>query len=604
MNYGISNSSIKIINPLCALVLTLENIPTPVNSENWKVKKIGVIGPGIVGMPMAAVLAQARIRIGSDEPARVVVVQRDSVNSGWKVDAINSGRSVIGGIEPDLNDIVKDSVSAGLLSATSDFSQLSDADVVLVSVQTDKKDFEPDYGPLFGALDKLGEALRNKPEGKVPLLIFESTFAPTTMDTIIREHFMKYGLEDGKDILLGNSPNRVMSGRLVERIQASDKLAGGLHPETPKLISKLYSHIVLKGTVYQTNSLTAEIVKTLENAYRDVRIAFSTEIVRYCDKNNIDFYAVRDKVNSLLLQSDKATADPNVVPSGGILIPTLGVGGHCLPKDGILLWWRNIERGIDTSNSLILNSRIINDESPSHTFKQAESFFGSLKDKKIALLGVAYRFNSEDTRNSPTLVLANYLRENGISYKMHDPYVKEDDQNLLSTKQDSHFTRDLNEALQDTDYVFMCTAHKSYIVEINKLLTYTNLKGVMDSCNIYNAGMFKSSGILYNGIGRRTGKPEPKFINFVYESFRAMEKGLGLELLRLIEFINENFAHDDFNKVDFYEVRRLAKTCCTGCEIADPGKVEVVPEYKGFLSRLVECAFISSAGFRTQYKND
>jgi UDP-N-acetyl-D-mannosaminuronic acid dehydrogenase len=580
------------------------NKPSPVNSENWKIKKIAVIGPGIVGMPMAAMLAHARIRIGSDEPARVVVVQRESVNSGWKVDAINNGRSVIGGIEPDLNDIVKDSVSAGLLSATSDFSQLSDADVVLVSVQTDKKDFEPDYGPLFGALDKLGEALRNKPEGKVPLLIFESTFAPTTMDTIIREYFMKYGLEEGKDILLGNSPNRVMPGRLVERIQTSDKLAGGLNPETPRLISKLYSNIVLKGTVYQTNSLTAEIVKTLENAYRDVRIAFSTEIVRYCDNQNINFYTVRDRVNFLLSQSDNATNDPNAVPSGGILIPTLGVGGHCLPKDGILLWWRNIESGTNTSNSLILNSRIINAESPSHAFHQAESFFGSLKDKKIALMGVAYRFNSEDSRNSPTLVLANYLRYNGISYEMHDPYVKKDDQNLLKFKQEPYFSGNFNEVLKNADYVFMCTAHKYYVDEINKLLIYNKVKGVMDACNIYNADMFKSSGILYNGIGRGTGKPEPEFINFVYESFRAMEKGLGLELLRLIEFFNENFVHDDFNKVDFYEVQRLAKTCCTGCEIANPGKVEVVPEYKGFFSRLVEYAFISSAGFRTQYKND
>ena len=580
------------------------NNPLPVNSENWKVKKIGVIGPGIVGMPMAAMLSSARIKIGTSEPAKVIVIQRDSVISGWKIDSINHGKSVIGGIEPVLNEITFQAVREGLLSASHDYSVLSDADVILVSVQTDKKGFEPDYHPLFCALEKLGEALKNKPTDKVPLIIFESTLAPTTMNTLFREHFKKYGLIEGKDILLGNSPNRVMPGRLVERIRDSDKLAGGLDPETPKLISRLYKHIVTRGTVIQTNSLTAEIVKTLENAYRDVRIAFSTEIVRYCDKNNIDFYAVRDKVNSLLSQSDKATADPNVVPSGGILIPTLGVGGHCLPKDGILLWWRNIERGIDTSNSLILNSRIINDDSPSHTFHLAESFFGSLKDKKIALLGVAYRFNSEDTRNSPTIALANYLRDHRISYIMHDLYVKKDDQNLLRFKQDNHFTRDLNEALQDTDYVFMCTAHKSYIVEINKLLTYTKIKGVMDACNIYDADMFKSSGILYNGIGRGTGKPEPEFINFVYESFRAMEKGLGLELLRLIEFYNENYAHDDFNKVDFYEVRSLAKTCCTGCEIANPGKVEVVPEYKGFFSRLVECAFISSAGFRDQDKND
>ena len=91
--------------------------------------------------------------------------------------------------------------------------------------------------------------------------------------------------------------------------------------------------------------MTAEIVKTLENAYRDVRIAFSAEVVRYCDEHNIDFYQVREKVNEMLFQTDLAKDKPNEVPSGGILIPTLGVGGHCLPKDGILLWWRKLESG-------------------------------------------------------------------------------------------------------------------------------------------------------------------------------------------------------------------------------------------------------------------
>ena len=230
-----------------------------------------------------------------------------------------------------------------------------------------------------------------------------------------------------------------MPGRLVERVRSSDKLAGGLQPQTPELIARLYDHIVTEGKVFQTNSLTAEIVKTLENAYRDVRIAFSTEIVRYCDMHHIDFYIVRDKINDLIVQSDRATGNPNVVPSGGILIPMLGVGGHCLPKDGILLWWRNIERGTDNKSSLILNSRIINDESPIYTFRQAERFFGGMKGKKVGLLGVAYRFNSEDTRNSPTLVLANYMRDNGIAFIMHDPYVKNDDQNILRFKPGNTF---------------------------------------------------------------------------------------------------------------------------------------------------------------------
>src|SRR6185503_21367254 len=124
-------------------------------------------------------LANAKIKIGSDEPAKVVVIQRNSKNSGWKVAAINSGKSVIGGIEPELDEITHEAVKAGILSASSDFSVLSDADVILVSIQTDKNEsgFEPDYGPMFGGLEKLAEALQKKPAGKIPLVVFESTLA-------------------------------------------------------------------------------------------------------------------------------------------------------------------------------------------------------------------------------------------------------------------------------------------------------------------------------------------------------------------------------------------------------------------------------------------
>lgn len=553
----------------------------------WKIEKIGVIGPGIVGMPMAAILSNARIKIGAINPARVFVVQRNSKNSGWKVAAINEGRSVIGGIEPGLDEITAAAVGDGLLSASHDFSVLSDADVILVSVQTDKKGLEPEYDPLFGALESLGEALKNKPAGKIPLVIFESTLAPTTMDTVIRKHFLKYGLKEGKDILLGNSPNRVMPGRLVERIAKSDKLAGGLSPGTPELIARLYRNIVKEGKIYKTNSLTAEIVKTLENAYRDVRIAFSSEIARYCDENDINFYMVRDNVNSRLAQKDSASSEPNAVPSGGLLIPMLGVGGHCLPKDGILLWWRNIQARTYASNSLIIHSRLINDQSPILTFQQAEKYFGDFSGSTIALLGTAYRFNSEDTRNSPTLSLANYLRKKDINYIMHDPYVKEDDQNLRKFNQSDHFTRNLDRALVNADYIFMCTAHAYYIDKKDKIITAPGLKGVMDACNIYDSRVFNTGIIPYTGIGRGEKIPEKEFIDFVYKSFRAMEKGVALELSGLIDFYNKYFVSDEFNIVRFDQIQKLASTCSTGCEIADPGIIEEMPSYCGFESRLV-----------------
>ncbi len=558
------------------------------NEINWVVKKIGVIGPGIVGMPMAALLADAKIKIGTDEPAKVIVVQRNSKNSGWKVDAINDGKSTIGGIEPSLDKIVKEAVSNKILSASYDYSVLSDADVILVCVQTDKTELEPDYVPMFEALNNLAQALQNKPEEKIPLIIFESTLAPSSMATLMKDHFAKFGLVEGKNILLGNSPNRVMPGRLVERVVSSDKITAGLHPDTPKMIKHLYSNIVTKGELHPTNSLTAEVVKTLENAYRDVRIAFSTEVVRYCDENNINFYSVRDKVNNKLAQADSATENPNVVPSGGILIPMIGVGGHCLPKDGILLWWRKIEGGADTSNSLIINSRNINDESPAETIKLAERTFGNLSNKNIALLGAAYRFNSEDTRNSPTLSLAKLLIEKKCNVVIHDPYVKKDDQNLSKFELENYFTNDLQQAISDAEIIIVCTAHKLYIDKEEEITnTNKNLLGIVDGCNIYKHEDFKNKNIGYTGIGRGTEMPSDEFVNSVYEQFEIVERGTANEVQSLIDFLNANYADTNFNKVEFKEVQRLAGSCGTGCKISDTGIIEVYNSFDGFKSSLV-----------------
>lgn len=564
----------------------------PEKSFDWKVEKIGVIGPGIVGMPMAALLANARIKIGSDKPAKVMVVQRNSRNSGWKVEAINQGKSVIGGIEPGLNDITAQCVKEGLLSASWDYNSLSDADVILVSIQTDKDGFGPDYGPLLGGLSSLAEALQNKPKEKIPLVVFESTLAPSSMATVIREHFEKYGLVEGKDILLGNSPNRVMPGRLVERVTESDKLVAGLHPETPRMIKEIYQHIVTKGELHVTNSMTAEVTKTLENAYRDVRIAFSTEIVRYCDENNIDFYDLRNKVNKKIAQEDGASSDPNAVPSGGILVPMIGVGGHCLPKDGILLWWRKYLTGSNTSNSLILHSRVINDDSPANTIKHFENSFEKIDGKNIAVLGAAYRFNSEDTRNSPSLQFALQCLNHNCKVTIHDPYVKNDDQNLEKFYLTSYFTNDLDKALNDADYIVIGTAHKEYFEGIDNILSKApKLKGIFDASNTFKAEDIVNKGVNYSGIGRGKENPSNELINFTVESFRIMEKGVANEVLYICDFLNKNYAQNDFNKVKFSEVQRLGASCSTGCIISDTGSIDIVPVYKEFKSELVVKAF-------------
>ncbi len=557
--------------------------------SHWQVRKIAVVGPGIVGMPMAALLAQARIRIGQEEPARVLVVQRNSATSGWKVGAINQGRSPIGGIEPDLDRIVTETVEAGLLSASHHYRDLADADVILIATQTDKRGHAPDYEPLFEALTGIEQALTDRPAGNVPLIIFESTLAPSSMATVVREHFARAGLREGEQVLLGNSPNRVMPGRLVERVAASDKVVAGLHPDTPALIQRLYASIVTQGTLHPTNSMTAEVVKTLENAYRDVRIAFAAEVARWCDARDVDFFALRDQVNARLAQEDGASDDPNAVPSGGLLVPTVGVGGHCLPKDGILLWWRALEARQESGASLILAARAINDESPAATLALAEARFGPLNGRAVALLGTAYRFNSEDTRNSPTLTLARLLLNIGARVTLHDPYVYPNDQNLRRYGLAELFTRDLASAVQPAEILIFCTAHRAYLEERGALFKAARrATGVFDACNLYRASDFAGGRLGYGGIGRGSHAPDAVLVEQVYAGFRAMEVGLANEVKALVDFLNARYAGDAFNQVRFEDVQAIAGTCVTGCRIVDAGPACPPPESGGFRSVLAE----------------
>jgi UDP-N-acetyl-D-mannosaminuronic acid dehydrogenase len=547
------------------------------------IRKIVVFGAGIVGVPMAAAFARARIGAGTDGPAGVVLVQRDSPTSGWKVGAINAGRSPFGGVEPELAGTVAEAAAAGILRASFDPAEARDADAVLFCVQTDKNGFAPDYGPLRAAADSAARALRDKPPGKHPLLVFESTLAPTSLATVFRDLFAAHGLEDGRDILLGHSPNRVMPGFLMERIRRSDKIAGGLNPETGPRIKALYRNIVTEGRLHLTSAVTAETAKTLENAARDVRIAYSAEVARACDALDFDFHKTREAVNAGLSWEDREGAGRESVPTGALLVPTIGVGGHCLPKDGILLLWRMIERGRDVSGSLILESRRINDESPGLIAARLERLYGPLSGRKTALLGAAYRPNSEDTRNAPTLALALQLQARGGTVTIHDPYVRTGDQNLRRTGLDPIFTQELGGALAGADIVVFCVSHRVYQDGLEEIVR--RLPGgtrLFDGCHI--AGR-KAGGLVLPGIGKGRLAPPAAFTAAVSEGFRMVERGLALELAAFVRFINETFP-DPWNRLDFDEVRRLVATCPTGCRIVEPEAVSPTAGFERFDSRL------------------
>ncbi|MBN1939023.1 MAG: nucleotide sugar dehydrogenase [Candidatus Aminicenantes bacterium] len=545
-------------------------------------EKIAVVGAGVVGVPMAASLAVSRLDDPSARPVEVVLIQRNSPTSGWKVAAVNNGDSPLGGIEPGLDPVIRKAAASKALRASFDYAEVRDAEAVLFCVQTDKHGFGPDYGPLLEAVEAAAGALRKKPAGNKPLVIFESTLAPTTMSTIMRERFSAHGLLDGRDIRLANSPNRVMPGFLLERIRTSDKLVGALQPETAAAVAALYRPVVSAGRLLQTNSLTAETVKTFENAARDVRIACAAEMVRLCDRLDVDFHALRMEINRRLAWDDDASVNPAAVPVGGLLVPTIGVGGHCLPKDGILLLWRMIESGRDMSQSLILESRRINDEAPAYAASRTQALWGPPSGKRIALLGTAYRPNSEDTRNSPTLSLAGVLQSRGARVTLHDPHVRPGDQNLERTGLTGAFTRDLDEALAGADGAIVCAAHEFYRKEWPRILrAFSGRPAVFDGCHLFS----RSEDPDLPGLGKGENPPSDALSAFGAESFRAMELGLALEIEAYVEFINSAYPEPS-NSLVFDDISRLAGTCSTGCRLVAPGQITKVPAFEGAETRL------------------
>ena len=562
--------------------LSLHSGPDPVF-----VREIAVVGPGIVGLPMAALLASAELWAPDGAPTRVTVVQRPSPSSGWKVGAINAGRSPIGALEPAIDELVAQGAGCGRLRATTQYGDIRDADLVIVCVQTERRGAAPDYTHLLEALRGVATALAQRTSGSVPLVVIESTLAPTTLQTVVRPLFAQHGLEEGRDVLLAHSPSRVTRGGMVERIAATDKLIGTLSPETGPRLAAVYSRIVTRGTLHCTNATTAEVVKTLENASRDVRLAYAAEVCRYCDAQDIDYSAVRRRVNARLAAESGAGA----APCGGLLVPTVGVGGHSLPKDGPFLWWRAIEEGTVPAHSLILEARRINDESPAQVLALVERFSGSVANRSIALLGVAYRADSDDARNSPTLALAQLLLARGARVSMHDPHVSAADQNLLRSGLAGVFHRDLADALATTEVVVVCVAHQQYLHGGKRWLPHAQrLRSVIDASNAFRASEIASPAVRYAGIGRGFRDPSGALVEAVARGLHTVMRGLGNEAAMLVTQLNHRFTHREFDRVRIDEVRRLAACCVSRCTVSAEEPVAPLASVDGFRSRLVACA--------------
>jgi UDP-N-acetyl-D-mannosaminuronic acid dehydrogenase len=454
------------------------------------IKKIGVIGMGYVGIPAAALLADA------PQFDHVYGFQRDSPSSGYKIAMLNKGESPLKGVEPGLEELLEKVVKAGKFHCTSDFSKIAELDAVTLSIQTpflNKEDLLPDFSALKDGIRHVGKHL--KPG---MLVVLESTITPGTTVGMARELLEKEsGLVAGKDFALAHAPERVMVGRLLRNIREHDRCVGGIDDVSTKRATELYSAVLTVGKVIPMTATAAETTKTAENTFRDLQIAAANELALYCEAMGINFYDVRAGIDSL--KGEGITR--------AMLWPGAGVGGHCLTKDTY-----HLERGVQVLGkgkldypanepSLYVLARHINDFMPTHMFRLTMDALKRAgrapKGAKIALLGWAFLSNSDDTRNTPSEPFRDLLLKEGAVVSVHDPYVAD--------YPGVPIVPFVEEALEGADAIVIFAGHHQYHTLDPKVLK--NLSGkkhpvLVDGRNFVDPDAYIREGFVYKGIGR------------------------------------------------------------------------------------------------------
>lgn len=448
------------------------------------VQKIIVVGMGYVGIPAAGLFADVK-------GFTVTGIQRKSKRSGWKIDLLNKGKNPIGGDEPGLDTLIKKVVKKHTFHVTDDFNECKNADVILIDVQTPTDDKGvPHYESLKEVSKKIGTTM---PKGV--LVVIESTVAPGTTQNIVQPILEEEsGLKAGADFSLAFSYERVMVGRLLHNITKLPRIVGGIDTKSTRRAIELYKKIV-QAPLYPTDCLTAEVSKVVENTYRDVNIAFANEVALMCESLGIDVYKVRELVNTL----PNDPSNPAANPVRNMHFPGAGVGGHCLPKDPWLFKY-----GVDTYGKfkvkphVIIESRRINMYMPEHTvdlLKDGLREAGKgLKGSKIAILGVAFLENSDDTRNTPTKPFYELVKKKGARPVLHDPYVKDFEY---------PFSSNFDEVLQGSDALVILAKHKEYLnLDLTKVKKKMKKPVLIDGRNAYTKEECEKAGFIYRGIGK------------------------------------------------------------------------------------------------------
>ena len=451
-------------------------------------KNIAVIGMGYVGIPMAVLLADA----GNN----VTGIQRRSQRSGWKIDWLNDGKCPIGGNEPELPEMLNSVVSKGNFRATDDYNIIADSDVILIDVQTPTdEDHIPRYESLIDVCNKIGPHLKS---GKV--VIIESTVAPGTTEYMVKpileeQSGLKAGLPEGFGLCF--SYERVMVGRLIHNIRYYPKIVGGIDEESAAVARSIYEPVIKAG-VHSTDIMTAEVSKTVENAYRDVQIAFTNEVALLCESLGIDVYKVRAFVNNL--PNDPSV--PHANPVRNMHFPGAGVGGHCLPKDTWLLM-HGYEKYGQAKNqypvSLLTGARHLNDWMPIHMVDLLETGLNKagkeLQESTVCVLGYAFLENSDDPRNTPTVPLLKELEKRRVKYRIHDPYINSDEGYVIE--------QNLKVALKGCDAMVVMTKHDEYkSITPDMLKSCSEIRVIIDGRDTLDHEKFIASGYIVKSVGK------------------------------------------------------------------------------------------------------
>ncbi len=450
--------------------------------------RIVVIGMGYVGIPMAALLADV-------EDFYVTGIQRRSQRSGWKIDWLNQGKNPFEGEEPGLDELIARIVKNGKFKVTDKYDAVDEADYILIDVQTPVDDDKiPRYESLLEVSQKLSKHIK-----KGVTIILESTVAPGTTNNIVKP-ILEEGssLKRGKDFYLVFSFERVMPGKLLEYITDFPRVIGGGCPEANERAKFLYGKVV-KKELQVTDTLTAELTKCVENAYRDVNIAFANEMALLCEDFDRNIYEIVELINH---RHDRM-----------MHYPGSGVGGHCLTKDPWLLlhgYDKYTEKKNKEKIKLIPNSRNLNDYMPYHMVELMEDVLREahklVDNIKIVLLGVSYKADTDDTRNTPTenivKVLQGRYHSHNIVYIAHDPYVNERDYKLTK------LTNDFNEAVSGADVLIFATNHNEYYkIELDDLKKKVRTPIIIDGRNIFNKKKVEEKGFIYRKVGEGSNAP-------------------------------------------------------------------------------------------------